>query len=112
MLKVKIYAIKNPLSGKVFYVGASRRPQQRFLFHCTGGSWNPITRRYKEMKALRLVNVMPELIILCEVDAEIAAAMEKHWIDYYNGIGHNLSQQKTSGYHTKGYQTYLMKEHT
>ena len=103
---ISIYAIKNPLNGLVFYVGASCNPKQRFRIHCYGGSWSKNSKRYKTMRELRLKKIMPELIIHAVVEQKIARQTEQFWIDYYISLGHPITQIKTSGYaetHSAGF---------
>lgn len=107
MSKVKIYAIKNPISDEVIYVGASLNPKARYSAHTSGSSWHPITYRYKQLVLMEAANVKPELIILDETERETAREVEQFWIDYYKSLGHKLTQQKTSGYPREEYKSYL-----
>jgi hypothetical protein len=95
---VKIYAIKNPLTDEVFYVGATLHPKKRFAFHTYGGNWPWTSYRYQQVRSLWLARVKPEFIILGETDVDNAKALEQHWIDYYVSQGLCTGQCRGSAY--------------
>jgi hypothetical protein len=96
---VSIYAIKNPLTGEVFYVGATLHPKKRFAFHTYGGTWRWDSYRYQQVRSLWLAKVKPEFIILAETDSiENAKVLEQHWIDHYVSQGLCTEQRRGSAY--------------
>ena len=96
---MKIYAIKNPISNEVIYVGASIRPQERFTVHQNGAEWNPNTYRHKQIRLMKAANIKPIMEILCECEILETREKEEYYINYFISLGHNLTQKKTSGYH-------------
>lgn len=108
MSKVKIYGILNPISGKIFYVGASVCPEKRFEIHKNGGEWHPVTFKYKQIKQLKEKKVLPILIIFEEVEMREARDRESYYIDLHIPKGVVLSQPK-SGYPHEQHFRYGMK---
>jgi hypothetical protein len=106
---VSIYAIKSPITNNVFYIGASLNPKQRFRTHFNCKHWHPITRKYREMMAIKDAGLKPEFMILGEAERENAKELEQFFIDYYIGLGNKLSQCKTSSYPRNRYESYITK---
>jgi hypothetical protein len=106
MSMVKIYAIKNPISDEVIYVGASCNPRSRYSAHVSGNSWHPITYRHKQLMLMKLLGVKPELVILDETTNDKAKELEQYWIDFYKASGHKLTQFKTSTYPRETHLNY------
>jgi len=98
MSKVKIYGIVNPISKKVFYVGASVNPKARFEIHKNGAEWGKVTFKYKQVKQIKAAGLVPELIILEVTNAENAKEREQHYIDKLMVNSGTVLRQNKSGY--------------
>jgi len=99
VLRVKIYAIVNPLNDDVLYIGASIKPKVRYGQHVTGKFWDKNLHRYKEMVKMKLAGITPELLILDDVDFPDVRFYEEFYMELFKTWGYNI-QQSVSGYQT------------
>ncbi len=83
MDRVKIYAIVNPKTDEVFYIGASMHPEKRFAIHSIAGEWHPVTKKYKIVKQLAKEGLKPSLKILEECSIAEAGEREVYFINFY-----------------------------
>jgi hypothetical protein len=87
---VYIYALIDPRTGTVGYVGASLDPITRFAAHCAEpGGHTPSRkhRRHQWLFDLRAAGVTPTLAVLDAVSPELAEATERAWIAHFRSIG-------------------------
>jgi len=88
---ITIYALTDPRTAVVRYVGQSRDPARRLVQHIrthSGGSWrNPWVRWLGDLRALRL---RPILLVLETCDDPAATAAEQRWIAHYRQAGADL----------------------
>lgn len=61
-----IYALCEPGSGEVRYIGKSDNPKRRLAVHCSDFT-DKDTYRVRWLKALHIRGFKPEMVILCEV---------------------------------------------
>jgi hypothetical protein len=83
-----IYALADPLTQEVFYVGKSDHPQQRFVQHLRDKS---DSTKMWWINELRDRGREPMLMILEEVDGVVALEREDWWIRHYDKPGHSLT---------------------
>jgi DNA invertase Pin-like site-specific DNA recombinase len=80
---VSIYALCQPETGEVRYVGKSTDVDRRYCQHLA--PWNLAKKSKKNswLKSLLARSVEPMLVVLEEVPAEEAGDVERWWIDCY-----------------------------
>jgi predicted GIY-YIG superfamily endonuclease len=80
-----VYALIDPRSRKVRYVGCSHDIQKRLKQHCT----NPAYRLYKWIRELASYGMVPKLKKLEEFSSKHEAyKQERYWINVYEKRGH------------------------
>ena len=79
---VFIYGLKCPLSGDIRYIGKSVDPLQRFKKHINYEIKSD-THKARWLNKLIALGLLPELIIIEEVDKYQWEEREKFWIVYY-----------------------------
>lgn len=87
MSNVFIYALKDPDTGQIRYVGASINPTKRFKQHLQSKETN---HRAKWIKSLRMANLMPVLGHVDEVPEDYWQAVEAAYIQFYRNLGCDL----------------------
>ncbi len=92
MTPVKIYALINPITNIVFYIGASKYPKGRLSQHYRTATPKSFANRSLEKRT------PPELLILDEVEYEEVRFYEEFYIELFKSWGFKLDQKKTSGY--------------
>lgn len=92
---VSIYALINPLTSLVFYIGASQDVQARFYDHL---SYH--TNSYKSSQIQSILNnkLRPEILILDTCEVKDVRFWEEFYIDLFISFGFELSQMRTSNY--------------
>jgi predicted GIY-YIG superfamily endonuclease len=91
-----IYALCEPDTNIVRYIGKSNNPKQRYNQHLT--DIKDITYRRNWIVHLQRQNKLPSLIILEEVPKEQWAESEQKWIEHYNNLGANLVNDNIGGW--------------
>lgn len=85
MEKVHIYGLKDPRDGNFYYVGRSTNLKQRFRAHLKDKTTN--LQKAKWIDGLRDLGLMPELVVLQEVEEDNGSRAEAHWIRRGFNIG-------------------------
>lgn len=86
---VDIYALQNPLTGKIFYVGATTLPLQERLQRHLG------LRSVPTVRALKYKGISPIIgsLELCEYDE--GDIKERYWIDELRKRGYELDNRRS-----------------
>lgn len=80
MTEVSIYALKDPRTDAIRYVGQARYPDIRYRDHCTGPG---PSRDFSQWKLdLRALGLVPIMVILEVTTTEHADDREWHWIQW------------------------------
>lgn len=77
-----IYALVDPISNKMKYVGKSDNPEKRLKGHISEARHNSGTHRISWLRKLARKNLEPILLILEEVSKETWQERERYWISY------------------------------
>lgn len=93
-MKKVIYALINPETDQIFYVGATTNLKNRMFSHCTltVSRLNPHKRKTPvciQLEKMIINNIRPVVRIL-EYIPETDKTTEYKWINYYKAIGVNL----------------------
>lgn len=100
-----IYALADPTTGEVRYVGKSNNPRRRYSSHTT--SFRYQVHKTNWIKKLREQELKPTLLVLEEVPLSLWQERERFWIAYYREHGANLINETEGG----GGFTTLTPEH-
>lgn len=100
-----IYALVDPLSGRVRYVGWTVNLTVRIRDHLKPSRLLGRQRRDRWLNRLVLQGLRPNVVVLEEVAADWAAA-ERRWIKHYRDAGMDLTN------HTDGGEGALGRRHT
>jgi AP2 domain len=93
-----IYALVDPITNFVRYVGKANNPKRRHFLHINPSSLRPNTRKNNWIKSLLAVGKKPELIFLEEIKESVWQEAERRWIYYYRNIsGYPELTNGTSG---------------
>lgn len=98
MTQACIYALTDPDTGEVRYIGKASYPEDRLTTHCTPIS-SPKTKRDFWINSLLASGKKPKMIIL-DKDAyrsEHGPHAEKWWIKHYVSMGANLTNTLSTG---------------
>lgn len=93
--KTFIYALVDPKTQEVRYVGKADDPQKRFASHLNDTS-NPYKAFW--IRQLKAQGYIPTLKILEEVEGAMGFVKESQWIKYYWEKGHNLTNSNSQLY--------------
>lgn len=81
-----IYALVDPTTRFVRYVGKANNPKRRRFLHLNPSSLRPNTRKNNWIKGLLAIGKKPELLILEEVEECLWEAAEIRWISHYRNL--------------------------
>lgn len=87
MKTVFIYALKDPDTGQIRYIGKAENPARRLYFHLRHTGKN---RKTNWIKNLRLGNISPVLVLVDEVSEEYWPQLECAYIQFYRECGCDL----------------------
>lgn len=106
-----IYALLDPVTDLIRYVGKTNNPKQRLKNHCNSARYRN-THKFNWIKQLRKQKLKPNLIILDEVLLKDWKFWEQYWISQCKTWGFNLVNYHKGGQGlTYGNQTSFKKGH-
>lgn len=95
---LKIYAIKDPRSSLVRYVGAtSRELSKRLSGHIDEAKRGRKSHKASWIRELLSEDLLPNIEIICTASPENWRELEKFWIDYHIEIGSPLTNLMQGG---------------
>lgn len=94
-----IYALCDPDSGRVRYVGKSNDPESRLKSHKNEVGAN---RKCRWIQSLLSSGKSPVLTVIAEVPRDSWQEHERRWIAYYRGIYSDLTNHCDGGYGRSG----------
>lgn len=94
MANVFIYALKDPKTGEIRYVGKASNPKRRFKHHV---SVLGQTRRSNWIRSLKVDNLKPTLEIVDEVPESEWRSAEAAYIEFYKDSGCDLVNGTNGG---------------
>jgi hypothetical protein len=102
MGKTFIYALIDPDTGKVRYVGKSDNPKKRLDRHIAGYEPRP-THKSIWIRSLLSLQKKPRIIILEEVESDEWQTAERKWIKFYKeqGVGLTNTADGVEGGHVR-----------
>ena len=93
-----IYALVDPITTEIRYVGKADQPQRRLRYkHLSKSELNVDTPKSRWIKGLLANKKFPKLKILEKVRKEIWQDREVYWIAYYKGKGADLTNSTDGG---------------
>lgn len=90
MLITFIYALIDPRTDAVRYVGKSDKPRTRLRQHIRAASGGANSRLYQWIRELLAAGLEPHMEILEEVSVNEWPDAERHWMEVYHGRGCQL----------------------
>lgn len=100
--KTFIYALVDPITEQVRYIGKSNNPRKRYNAHLTDTRFSK--HKINWIKKLKEQSLVPVLQILEEVSQEIWQERERYWIAFYREHGHNLINETDGGEGMNGWE--------
>jgi group I intron endonuclease len=93
----KIYALKDPISNCIRYIGKTKNDLRKRLYeHCTIRNLKEKNHKNNWIKLLLKKNYRPIIILIEEVDSNWQER-EIYWINFYKSIGNNLTNGTDGG---------------
>lgn len=89
-----IYALRNTFTGKLFYVGKSNNPINRYHQHLSNLSND---RKCYIIDELIRSGFKPELVILAQVPEDLWREWERGYIKHIMELGHPLTNKTRGG---------------
>lgn len=89
-----IYALCEPETLQIKYIGKSDQPQKRFYNHLND---RKTTHKVNWLNQLKSKALVPVLKILEEVSKKDWEEREKYWISFYKNLGNNLTNSTNGG---------------
>ena len=106
----KIYALKDPISSEIRYIGKTKNSLQKRLYeHCTIRNLKPNNHKNNWIKYLLKSEQRPIIVLIEEVEELNWQEREIYWINFYKNKGSNLTNSTDGGEGGNG--TKKTKEH-
>lgn len=105
-----IYALVNPSTDKIFYIGATIDPYSRLMSHIYTKDWGG-TKKQVLIHNLVTQEIEPELLVLDECHISKADFWESFYMDLYSSWGYELLQNKCIPYSTVESRNFLPDKH-
>lgn len=100
-MPIYIYALIDPRTNEVRYVGKSNNPKKRYVRHISCKDNGKYKNRW--IKQLIKINLLPILNIIEECDESKWSEREQCWIKYYRELGCRLTNLTDGGEGSIGY---------
>jgi hypothetical protein len=94
---VSIYALKDPRTGEIRYVGKTSNPDKRLAKHVWEAQSGMRNHRANWIKDLLMCNQSPEMEILDEVPEDFWQQWEIAWIEFFREQGFDLVNSTRGG---------------
>jgi len=94
---VYIYALIDPRTNEVRYIGKSVTPEKRLIVHVCTTHVDSNPRKLNWIKQLKEEGLRPTLLILEETTTELWPEREKYWIEFQRSLGNNLTNLADGG---------------
>jgi hypothetical protein len=94
---IDVYALIDPITGLVRYIGKSKNVDYRFHRHLYESRKNTRTHKCAWIKGLLDKNLRPELLILDTIDEKDWVFWEIHYINLYKSWEFNLTNMIEGG---------------
>jgi hypothetical protein len=95
--KTYIYALTDPRTNEVRYIGKADEPSTRLKHHLKPKQLQVKTAKNSWLKNLLADNIQPKLKIVEEVFIENWENRERYWIAYYTSLGYRLTNGTKGG---------------
>lgn len=105
MEKIYIYALSDPISKEIRYIGKTKNLNKRLRSHIDYAKNKNRKRRYVSDWILGLLknNLKPIVILIEETTLEIWSEREKYWIKHFKSLQFNLCNLTDGGESNTGY---------
>lgn len=111
-MKTFIYALQDPITLEIRYIGKSNNPKQRLKAHCNPARFTS-THKFNWIQSLRKKGLKPIMIVVDEVSIDEWHYWERYWIEQMAQWGFNLVNTTRGGDGlTQGNQTSFKKGHS
>lgn len=95
-MKIFIYALQNPVTEEIRYIGKTKNPKMRFHNHMNKRH-NEKTHKTNWIESLKKQNIRPIMIIIDEVSEEDWKFWERYWISQFITWGFSLVNHTSGG---------------
>ena len=95
-MNVFIYALQDPITKEVRYIGKTKNPKMRFYNHMNKRH-NEKTHKRNWIESLKSKKLKPIMIIIDEVNNDSWQFWEKYWINQFIVWGFNLVNHTSGG---------------
>src|ERR1035437_8715270 len=99
--KIYIYALLDPISKNIRYIGATTKGKERYQKHISDYYLKKSTLKNNWIKSLKKRNLLPELLILEYCDKNDLCNLEEFYINYFKFLGFHLLNHLDCGYGIK-----------
>lgn len=96
---VEIYALIDPITGHVKYIGKAKLAKKRYSQHMTRSRSNNNSKTYcyDWIRSLTKKSLKPELLVLDKVEESEWKFWEQHYISLYKSFGYKLTNLNNGG---------------
>ncbi|KKM09935.1 hypothetical protein LCGC14_1722350 [marine sediment metagenome] len=111
-MKLFIYALKDPRTDEVMYIGCSNNPKKRLASHlCKSHLTHRTSKRVVWIKELLFLALKPVLQVLEEVSETNAKDREVYWMKHFKHINPDLTNIDLHNCNNRQYGDRLLKKY-